>query len=79
MLAAFDCGVGAGVGTAIARACGELSDDALSSSLGVGDFLGFGVSSSCCAVLVFPVFFDLPEASFSWDFFFAVFGLGVGV
>ena len=58
------------------RGGGELSCD-ISSARGVGVFRGFGVSSSLGAGLV--VFFVLRAVSFSRDFFFADFGLGVGV
>jgi len=75
------CAEAAGVGTASARGGGgELSSDTPpSSTRGVGVFAGFGVSSSFRASLDFPVFLVLRAVSFSWDFFFADFGLGVGV
>ena len=75
----FGCGEGAGVATAAARGGGgELSGDPLpSSARGVGVFAGFGVSSSRGAGLV--VFLFLRPVCFSRDFFFADFGLGVGV
>ena len=44
---------------------------------GGGVFSGFGVSSSFRVDLDFPAFFVLPETSLA--FFFADFGLGVGV
>lgn len=74
----------AGVGTATPKGFGagvEVSDDVALSSSGwrAGVFAGFGVSSSSRAGLVFPISLLLREDSFSWDFFFAVFGLGVGV
>src|SRR6266446_9364953 len=72
----FGVGQGAGVGTATVRGGGELSCD-ISSARGVGVFRGFGVSSSLGAGLV--VFFVLRAVSFVRDFFFADFGLGVGV
>jgi hypothetical protein len=77
----FDCGEAAGVGTATARGGGgELSSDTPPcSTRGVGVFAGFGVSSSFRASLDFPVFLILRAVSFSRDFFFADFGLGVGV
>jgi hypothetical protein len=76
--------VAAGVGTATPKGFGagvEVSDDVALSSSGwrAGVFAGFGVSSSSRAGLVFPISLLLREDSFSWDFFFAVFGLGVGV
>jgi hypothetical protein len=61
--------LGAGVGR---------SDTVVLSSAGTrGVFSGFGVSSSFRPDLDFPVFFVLRETSL--DFFFADFGLGVGV
>ena len=48
-----------------------------SSVRGGGVFSGFGVSSSFRVDLDFPAFFVLPETSLA--FFFADFGLGVGV
>ena len=63
MRAGFGCGEGAGVATAIARCGGAAGSDAASSTCGVGVFRGLGVSSF--------------RADF--DFFFAVFGFGVGV
>ena len=48
-----------------------------SSVRGGGVFSGLGVSSSFRVDLDFPAFFVLPETSL--DFFFADFGLGVGV
>jgi len=79
---AFDCGAGVGVGRATARGGGvELSVDApRSSTRAAGVFCGLGVSSSSRACFDFSVFFDFRAASFSEDFFFfAAFGLGVGV
>ena len=77
----FDCGEGAGVGTATARGGGgELSGDTPpSSARGPGVFAGFGVSCSFRTSLDFPVFLVSRAVSFSRDFFFADFGLGVGV
>ena len=78
--AGFGCGEGAGVGTAIARGGGAASSEAArsSSTCGAGVFRGLGVSSFCadfdCVLL-----FDLSDVFFAPDFFFAVFGLGVGV
>ena len=65
----FGCGEGAGVATAIARGSGAVDSDAArsSSTCGVGVFRGLGVSS-------FRADFD-----FAPDFFFVVFGFGVGV
>ena len=40
---------------------------------------GFGVSSATRAALAFAVFLDFRVVSFPADFFFAAFGLGVGV
>jgi hypothetical protein len=75
----FGCGEGAGVGTATARGGGGgvSSDTPPASTRGFGVFAGFGVSSSLRASLV--VFLVLRAVSFSRDFFFADFGLGVGV
>ena len=69
MRAALVCGEGVGVGTAIARGGGAPGSDAArtSSTCGVGVFRGLGVSS-------FRADFD-----FAPDFFFVVFGFGVGV
>ena len=69
------------MGTAIARGGGgELSVNAArSSARGGGVFAGFGVSSSLDAYLGFAVFLVFRAVSFALDFFFAVFGLGVGV
>ena len=69
MRAGLVCGEGAGVGTAIARAGGATVSDAAraSSTCGAGVFRGLGVSS-------FRADFD-----FAPDFFFVVFGFGVGV
>src|SRR5207247_2680679 len=50
-----------------------------SPALGVCVFPGFGVASSFSADFDFPVFLVLRAVSFSRDFFFADFGLGVGV
>ena len=71
--AGFGCGEGVGVGTAIARGGGGVISDAAraSSICGAGVFRGFGVSSFC-ADFDFALFF-------APDFFFAVFGFGVGV
>ena len=65
MRAGFGCGEGAGVATAIARGSGAAGSDAAraSSTCGVGVFRGLGVSSFRAAP----------------DFFFVVFGFGVGV
>jgi hypothetical protein len=65
--AGFGCGEGAGVATAIARGSAAAGSDAASSTCGVGVFRGLGVSS-------FRADFD-----FAPDFFFVVFGFGVGV
>jgi hypothetical protein len=69
------------VGTATARAGkGERSEDAPCSSVrGIGVFGGLGVSSSSRANFVFARVLGFSAVSFSRDFFFAVFGLGVGV
>src|SRR5207248_7417864 len=80
----FGAGVGqaAGVGTATARDGGGVGfsgPTARSPALGVGVFLGFGVASSFSASFDFPVFLVLRAVSFPRDFFFADFGLGVGV
>ena len=79
--AAFDWGAGIGVGAATARGGGvELSVEApRSSARAAGVFCGFGVSSSSRACFAFSGFFDLCPVCFPADFFFAVFGLGVGV
>ena len=71
--AGFDCGEGAGVGTASARGGDAAGSDSVrrSSICGVGVFRGFGVSSFCADV-DFALFF--PP-----DFVFAVFGFGVEV
>ena len=73
MRAALVCGEGVGVGTAIARGGGAPGSDAArsSSTCGAGVFRGLGVSS-------FSAAFDFA-LSFVLDFFFAVFGFGVGV
>ena len=78
--AAFDWGTGIGVGAPTARGGGvELSVEApRSSARAAGVFCGFGVSSSR-ACFAFSGFFDLCPVCFPADFFFAVFGLGVGV
>ena len=79
--AAFDWGAGVGVGAATARGGGvELSVEApRSSARAAGVFCGFGVSSSR-ACFAFSGFFELCPVCFPGDFFFfAVFGLGVGV
>jgi hypothetical protein len=61
------------LGTGLGR-----SDTVVRPSAGAGGvFSGFGVSSSFRADLDFPAFFVLRETSL--DFFFADFGLGVGV
>ena len=74
------CSEGAGVGTAIARGAGVALSDATraSSSCGAGVFRGLGVSSFC-ADFDFALFFVLSDVFFASDFFFAVFGFGVGV
>ena len=73
MRAGLVCGEGAGVAAAIARGgAAAVSDSArASSTCGVGVFRGLGVSSFCAD-------FDLA-LFFAPDFFFAVFGFGVGV
>ena len=73
MRAGLVCGEGAGVGTAIARAAGAAVSDAAraSSTCGAGVFRGLGVSSSRAD-------FDFALL-FAPDFFFAIFGFGVGV
>lgn len=73
MRVGFGCGEGAGVGTAIARAGGAAGSDPArsSSTCGAGVFRGLGVSSFS-ADFDFALFFVL-------DFFFEVFGFGVGV
>jgi hypothetical protein len=69
------------VGTATARDGGGVGFSGFaacsSSARGAGVFLGFGVSSSFGASFV--VFLVLRAVSFSRGFFFADFGLGVGV
>ncbi len=70
--AGFGCSEGAGVGTAIARGGGAAS------TCGAGVSFGLGVSSFC-ADLDFVLFFVLSDVFFEPDFFFAVFGFGVGV
>jgi hypothetical protein len=74
------CGEGAGVGTAIARGGDAAVSDAArsSSSCGAGVFRGLGVSSFRAA-FDFELFFVLSDVFFAPDFFFAVFGFGVGV
>jgi hypothetical protein len=77
----FDGGAGVGVGTATARS-GEdetSGDGPCSSARGAGVFAGLGVSCSSRANLAFLAVLDFPAVSFSRDFFFAAFGLGVGV
>ena len=76
----MDCGGGACVGTAIARGGGgEVSDAARAFSIcGAGVFRGLGVSSFCADVDV-ALLFVLTDVFFAPDFFFAVFGFGVGV
>ena len=78
--AGLGCRDGAGVGTAIARAGGaEVSDAACAfSTCGAGVFLGLGVSSSR-ADFDFALFVVLSDIFFALDFFFAVFGFGVGM
>ena len=78
--AGLGCGEGAGVGTAIVRGCGvAVSDPArVSSTCGAGVFRGLGVSSFR-ADFDFALFFASSDAFFAGDFFFAVFGFGVGV
>ena len=78
--AGLGCGEGAGVATAIARAGDAGVSDAAraSSPCGVGGFRGLGVSSFR-ADFDFPPFIPLSDVFFSPDFFFAVFGFGVGV
>ena len=73
------CGEGAGVDATIGRGCGAaVSDPARdSSSCGAGVFRGLGVSSSR-ADSDFALF-SFSEVFFAPDFFFAVFGFGVGV
>src|SRR4029077_3318551 len=72
------CGEGAGVGAAIARGGGAADAAGSSSTCGVGVFRGLGVSSFC-ADFDFALFFAFSDVSFAPDFFFAVFGFGVGV
>lgn len=72
------------MGVAAATACGgggEASNAAArSDSAGcAGVFPGFGVSSSFRAASDLPVFLAFLAVSFSCDFFFAAFGVGVGV
>ena len=76
----MSCGEGAGVGTAIARGAGdEVSDAARAfSTCGAGVFRGLGVSSFRADV-DFALFFASSDVFFAPDFFFAVFGFGVGV
>ena len=71
---------GAGVGTAIARAGGAAVSEAVraSSTCGAGVFCGLGVSSFR-ADFDFALFFVLSDVFCVPDFFFAVFGFGVGV
>jgi hypothetical protein len=71
--AGFGCGEGAGVGTASARGGDAAGSGAAraSSTCVVGVFRGLGVSSFCA---------DFDSALFfAPDFFFDVFGFGVGV
>ena len=71
-----------GVAAAIARGGeGEVSNTAARSASDgcAGVFPGFGVSSSFRADSDLPVFLVFFAVSFSCDFFFAAFGLGVGV
>jgi hypothetical protein len=74
------CGEGAGVGTAIARGGGAGVSDAAgaSSTCGAGVFPGLGVSSFR-ADFDFPLFAVVSDVFFALDFFFVVFGFGVGV
>jgi hypothetical protein len=69
--AGFGCGEGAGVDTASARGGDAAGSGAASSTCGAGVFRGLGVSS-------FRADFD-SALFFAPDFFFAVFGFGVGV
>ena len=80
MRAGFGCGEGAGVATAIARGSGAAGSDAArsSSACGVGVFRGLGVSSFR-ADFDSAFLFALSDVFFAPDFFFAVFGFGVGV
>ena len=78
--AGLDCDAGVGVGAAIARGGGATVSDAAraSSTCGAGVFRGLGVAS-------FRAEFDsafslvLSDVFFAPDFFFAVFGFGVGL
>jgi hypothetical protein len=71
---------GSGVAMAIARDGGATdSETPRASSIGAaGVFRGFGVSSSG-SDLDFALFLVLLDGAFDPAFFFAVFGLGVGV
>src|SRR5262249_39278799 len=77
--AGFGCGEGAGVGTAIARGGGGAGSDATPASTTCGRAVlrGLGVSS-VCADFYFAFFFVFSDVFFGPDFFFAVFGFGVG-
>jgi len=74
----FGCGEGAGVATASARGSGAADSDPASSTCGAGVFRGLGVSSFR-ADFHSALFFALSDVFFAPDFFFAVFGFGVGV
>ncbi len=72
------------MGVGAATACGgegEVSNTAARSASDgcAGVFPGFGVSSSFRADSDLPVFLAFLAVSFSYDFFFAAFGFGVGV
>ena len=71
-----------GVAAATVRGGGGEASNAAArsaSARGTGVFPGFGVSSSFLADSDLPVFLVFFAVSFSCDFFFAAFGLGVGV
>src|SRR4030095_12495743 len=76
---ALGCGEGVGLGSAIARGGGPGVADPprASSTCGAGVFRGSGVSSFC-ADFDFELFFVLSNVFFALDFFFALFGFGVG-
>lgn len=74
----FGWGAEVGVGRATARS-GEDETSGDGPCSGAGVFAGLGVSSSSRASLAFPPVLDFPVVCFSRDFFFAAFGLGVGV
>src|SRR6266567_4698974 len=77
----FGVGHGAGDGKATARRGGGVGlsvATGVSAKTGPGVFSGLGDSSSL-NVLDLAVFLGDGEASFFRDFFFAVFGLGVGL